>query len=211
MTISEQELKTMIKKSVCVQIHKAMVRELKDSEYKMCLAKKVENEDYNVIWYATAEFMENNIFSWFSIYQLFATKSVQESVQVKVACNPVKLNWGEKVILDKYGILSEPATGGDSTALNLDNQMGMIHPGINQINSGINGEMISTPIYVSKNAVRMGVCSLKPKEQVSIWFQKNAEDGMMFHSERDGTMEVDLTKKDSETILYDENGEWKIL
>lgn len=133
-------------------------------------------------------------------------------VKVTVACNPVMVNLGEVVTLDKYRVLSEPViNGSDSTAMTLINEMGENHPAVNQLCIKPDGTIESGPIYVAEEAMFQGECQLQPKEKVQIWFEQNIETGTMFSKARSKAVEIDLTLKNSTTVLYDKNGTWKFV
>ncbi len=56
-----------------------------------------------------------------------------------------------------------------------------------------------------------GECQLQPKEKVQIWFEQNIETDTMFSKARSKAVEIDLTLKNSTTVLYDKNGTWKFV
>lgn len=132
-------------------------------------------------------------------------------VKVIVACNPVMVNLGEFVTLDKYGVLSEPVTGSNPTAMTLINEMGETHPVVNQLCIKPDGTMESKPIYAAEEAMFQGECQLMPKEKVQVWFEQNIETDTMFSKARSKAVEIDLTLKNSATVLYDKNGTRKFV
>lgn len=132
-------------------------------------------------------------------------------VKVIVACNPVMVNLGEFVTLDKYEVLSEPVTGSNPTAMTLINEMGETHPVVNQLCIKPDGTMESKPIYAAEEAMFQGECQLMPKEKVQVWFEQNIETDTMFSKARSKAVEIDLTLKNSATVLYDKNGTRKFV
>lgn len=211
LTVSFQELMNAVTKSITIQIDDEMVGKLKENKYKLCFAKKVGEANYNVVWQTEEDFMAINELSWVPMYQVSVTKVFQDAVKVRVACNPVMVNLGEFVTLDKYGVLSEPVTGSDPTAMTLINNMGKTHPVVNQLCIKPDGTMESKPIYAAEEAMFQGECQLQPKEKVQIWFEQNIETGTMFSKARSKAVEIDLTLKNSATVLYDKNGTWKFV
>ncbi|MCM1083235.1 MAG: hypothetical protein NC393_12760 [Clostridium sp.] len=197
-------------KEVNIQIAVDDIRSLMNSNYRMCFAKKVGNENYNVIWQSYKDFSENNTFSWTPQYQVFRTDTFQAGVTVKTASNPKTIGLGEKTTIDSYGILSDPVTGGDTTAINVDNEYKATHIGVCQLSTGIDGKIVSTPIYVSENSCMLGNASLKPVEKVMIWFEYNAETSTMFTDMKTRCVEVDLTQKNSVNLKY-ENEKWSTI
>lgn len=197
-------------KVVNIQIEKDDIRKLMNSNYRMCFAKKIGDAAYNVIWQSYKDFSENNEFSWIPQYQVFRTDRFQSGVTVKTSSNPQTIGLGETTTIDKYGILSDPVTGGDTTAINVDNEYKATHIGVSQLSTGIDGKIVSTPIYVSENECLLGNAVLKPVEKVMIWFEYNAETSTMFTDMKTRGIEVDLTQKDSVNLRYKDE-QWKTI
>ncbi len=197
-------------KSVNITIAADDIRRLMDSNYKICFAKKIGDANYNVIWQSYKDFSQNNTFSWTPQYQAFRTDTFQAGVTVKTASDPKTIGLGETTTIDKYGILSDPVTGGDTSAINVDNEYKATHIGVSQVSTGIDGQIVSTPIYVSENECMLGNAVLKPVEKVMVWFEYNAETSTMFTEMKTHSIEVDLTQKNSVNLKY-ENEKWSII
>lgn len=208
MTLNEALKATL--KQVKVKISTDDLRALKDNGYRMCFAKKVGSESYNVVWQSYKNFSENNEFSWTPQYQAFRTDTFMAGVQVKTSSNPVNIGLGELTTIDQYGILSDPVTGGDATAINVNNQYQATHLGVCQLSTGIDGKTISTPIYVSEKKCMLGSAKLMPIEKVLVWFEQEAETGTMFTNMRSMAIEVDLTQKNEINIKY-EDEKWSFV
>ncbi|AZL73838.1 hypothetical protein [Pseudomonas oryziphila] len=191
-----------VTKSVNIQIAADDLRTLKDGKYKLCFAKKVGDAAYNVVWQSYDKYLMNNTFSWTPQYQLFGTNTFQDNVTVTTATNIVTIGLGQQSILDDAGILGAPSTGGPETAVTLINKYNSIHPGINQLSTGIDGKQVSTPIYVATSAVVQGSTSLTPKESILVWFQQDVQTSTMFSSSRSNAQEIDLTFANSATYMY---------
>ncbi|MDD4915469.1 MAG: hypothetical protein PHW13_10610 [Methylococcales bacterium] len=194
-------------KKVTIQISSADLTQLKNSKYRLCFAKKVGDDAYNVVWQSYTNYLSNNNFSWTPQYQLFGSNSFQANVQVDVSTNLVNIGLGETSILDASGLLGPASTGGPSTAITMLNQYGPIHPGVNQISTGIDGKTVTTPIYVAENQIVTGTTNLTPVEKVLVWFEQNIVTSTMFSDSRSNYVEIDLTSVDSATRLY-QNGIW---
>lgn len=195
-------------KSVKIQIAPADLTQLKNSNYRLCFAKKVGDNAYNVVWQSYTNYLSNNTFSWTPQFELFGSNTFQDKVQVDVSTNVVRIGLGETSILDKTGLLGPASTGGPSTSITLRNQYGPIHPGVNQISqSSMGGVSVSTPIYVAENQVVLGDTTLTPVEKVLVWFEQNIETSTMFSDSRSLSVEIDLTNADSATRLYS-GGKW---
>lgn len=195
-------------KMVTIQIDAGDLTQLKQSGYKLCFAKKVGNEAYNVIWQSYVQYLSNNDFSWTPQYQLFGSNQFQANVTVKASTNTVNIGLGEQSTLDSNGLLGSAISGGPDTAITLINNYGPIHPGINQLSTGLDGTQISTPIYVASNQVVTGQTVLTPVEKVLVWFEQNVQTSTMFSTSRSNAIEVDLTNVNDATRLYI-GGVWK--
>lgn len=209
-TLAYQDLREAVQKTVNVSITAEGLKILKQNKYKLCFAKKVGDFDYNVVWQSYEKYMILNRLSWEPVYAMFGTNCFKESVTVKATCRPVKMELGQITTLDANGVLSNPVSGGEETALNLVNEYGEIHPGVNQISYEIDGSKVSTPIYVAKEAMLSGTASLQPKEKVLVWFERNIETGTMFSTARLNSVEIDLTYTNAANVEYDGDG-WKFI
>lgn len=211
--LKTMELKSAVgaaTKEINIRIAPDDIKKLMDNQYRMCFAKKIGDAAYNVIWQSYKNFSENNTFSWTPQYQVFRTDTFQAGITVKTSSNPKTIGLGEKTTINQYGILSDPVTGGDTTAINVDNEYMATHIGVSQLSTGIDGKMVSTPIYVSENECMLGVAVLKPVEKVMIWFEYNAETSTMFTDMKTLGIEVDLTQKNSVTLQF-EDEKWSTI
>ncbi|WP_419710942.1 hypothetical protein [Pseudomonas sp. NFX224] len=195
-------------KVVTIEIAPGDLTLLKKSGYKLCFAKKVGTEDYNVVWQSYDAYLSNNEFSWTPQYQLFASNVFKENVQVKVSTNIVNIGLGQTSTLDQNGLLSPAVTGGPAVSMTFVNNYAPIHPGINQLSTGIDGNQLSTPIYVAVNQVVTGNTVLTPVETILVWFEQNVQTSTMFSTSRSKAIEIDLTFDNTADRLY-EGGEWK--
>lgn len=195
------------KKSVKIVIDSADLTSLKSAKYRLCFAKKVGDAAYNVVWQSSEKYLVNNSFSWVPQYQLFGSSSFEDNITVNVSTNIVTIGLGETSILNKVGHLGYPSTGGNSTSITLQNNYGLIHPGVSQISTNIDGTTSVTPIYVAKNPSVLGNTVLTPIEKVLVWFEKNIGTSTMFSDSRSLAVEIDLTSADAATRLYS-NGVW---
>lgn len=194
-------------KTVSIIIDNDDLKTLKAANYKLCFAKKVGNEAYNVVWQSYDKYLSNNDFSWTPAYQLFGSNVFQADITVRVSTNRVDIGLGEQSTLDSAGVLSAASTGGKQTAITMINDYGTIHPGVNQLSTGIDGQQVSTPIYVSTDPIVAGKAELTPVEKVLVWFEQNIETSTMFSSSRSRAVEIDLTAANNATRLY-QGGQW---
>jgi hypothetical protein len=194
-------------KEVSIAIDLEDLRDLKAANYRLCFAKKVGAEAFNVVWQSYHDYLAFNEFSWIPMYQLFGANRFLDNVAVRVSTNLVDIGLGEQSTLDDAGILSRPKTAGPSTSINLVNDYGKIHPGICQLSTGIDGTEVATPIYVATEPVVTGDASFTPVERVLVWFEQNIETSTMFSNARSKSVQIDLTNVNSATRLY-QGGQW---
>jgi len=195
-----------VTKTVTIRVETQDLINLKKDKYRLCFAKKVGNV-YTVVWQSYKNFSNSNVFSWIPQYQLFATNRFQEGIMVNITTYPVTIGLNETSILDEYGSLGPAKTGGSSTAITMMNDYGRIHPGVNQLSTGPDGTMVSTPIYVAEFAAAKGKVELTPKEQIMVWFEQDIETSTMISSARSRFTEIDLTLENEKSITYKDE-EW---
>jgi hypothetical protein len=195
-------------KTVSIQIDSNDLATLKQNGYKLCFAKKVGNEAYNVVWQSYVQYLAFNDFSWTPQYQMFGTNQFQANVTVRASTNTVNIGLGQQSTLDVNGNLGQAVTGGPDISITLINNYGSIHPGINQLSTGLDGTQVSTPIYVATNSVVTGQVTLTPVETILVWFEQNVQTSTMFSTSRSNAVEIDLTAVNSASRLY-VGGVWK--
>lgn len=200
--LSFQQSLAASQKVVNIEISAKDLTELKASNYRLCFAKKVGDADYNVVWQSYDKFLINNQFSWTPMYQMFGTNTFQDNITVKASTNTVTIGLGQTSILSTAGVLGPAFDGGPPISFVLDNQYGSIHPGVNQLSTGIDGSQTSTPIYVAPKRMVSGKATLTPVEKVLVWFEQNIETSTMFSSARSNQVEIDLTAVNTATRRY---------
>jgi hypothetical protein len=185
-------------KGVTIQIDPDDLKTLKASGYRLCFAKKVLNT-YNVVWQSYDRYLNNNSFEWTPKFQLFGSNVFKDKVLVTVSTNEVDIELSETATLDESGILGPAST--------MINNYGKIHPALNQLSDGVDGDQISTPIYVAEKEIVAGIATLTPVEMVQVWFEQNIETSTMFSDARSMSVEIDLTNSANQTRLY-KDGQW---
>lgn len=194
-------------KTITVEVATDDLTFLKKNGYKLCFAKKVAEGTFNVVWQSYTDYLVTNEFSWTPQYQLFGSNTFRATVTVKVATNKMTIGLGETSLLTSAGVIEPPSTGGPSTGITMTNEFGPIHPGLNQLSIGLNGESVSTPFYVAENQIALGETTMTPVEKILIWFEQNVETSTMFATARSNSVEVDMTTTNSATRLY-KGGKW---
>jgi hypothetical protein len=190
-------------KSVTIRIPDAKLEELKDAEYKLCFAKKV-NDHYNVVWKSADDYLTENTFSWQPQYRLYGGKIVEGTPRVHVQTRQVPIGLGEEATLDKAGVLSDASTGGPDTGITMYNEYGPIHPGLSAYSTDIDGKTTLTPIYFADKPILGGDhLLLTPVEVVQVWFEQDITTGTVFSDDKTRSVEIDLTSAHSATRSYD--------
>lgn len=201
--VAQKEALDLGTKTVNIQIAPGDLETLKAGHFKLCFAKKVAEGTYNVVWQSYDKYLQNDTFSWTPEYQLFGTNTFEANVTVTVATNSVTIELGEQCVLDAAGELGDPSTNAaNPNSITLVNNFGTIHPGLNQLSTGIDGELVSTPIYVAPAPAILGTAVLTPVDKVLVWFEQNIETSTMFSDDRSNPVEIDLTFSSAQTRLY---------
>ncbi|MDQ5984010.1 MAG: hypothetical protein RUMPE_01039 [Eubacteriales bacterium SKADARSKE-1] len=206
-TIIYNNLKA-VEKMVRVSINPDDLNNLKNNKYSLCFAKKVGDEDYNVVWRADKAFLQNNKISWTPQYKIFGSNTFENAVKVEVSTDLLNIGIGEQTTLTANGLFTTASTSPDKTSITLNNEFGSIHPGLYQISTGGDNKPIASPIYVAKESIVLGKTSLKPVDKVLVWFEQHIETSTMFSDSRSKSIELDLTESSEMTVKY-ENQEWK--
>jgi hypothetical protein len=193
-------------KSIQIQIDPSSLNELKEAQYSLCIAGKV-NDSYDVAWWASGQFLTENTFSWPSQYQIFGANVFEVGAQTEIATSITDIALGETSVLDQEGVVGPARTGGPSNSITLVNQYGPVHPGLMSLLVDPDGIELSAPVYVSQQAIASGTAELTPTDVVLVWFQQNISSGTMIDGNIPNPIEIDMTATDSVTWLY-QNGGW---
>ena len=168
-------------RTIQIDVDEDMLPVLKKSGYVLCIATRVEEGTYNVIWHASSGFMNTNHFSWTHDYDLFATNVpfAPKSV-VRPSTTPVSIRPGEQAVLAESGVLGSAVAGGPATGITLVNRSGTISPGLQQTATGLDGTTSTSVTWVAPNPIVRGTATLTPVDKVLIWFEQGATTGAMF-------------------------------
>jgi hypothetical protein len=195
------------KKSVRISIAPEDFATLKNANYKLCFAKKVD-DTYNVVWQSYKDYLNNCTFSWVPTYQLFGTNTFQTNITVTTDTDTVPIGLGQTADLDKNGALGAAYNGkGPKTGITMNNAYGPIHPGLLSYSVGPDGKAATTAIYVAEDQIVTGDVALTPVESVQVWFEQNIETSTMFSSARSKAVQIDLTSVNTAARRY-VGGEW---
>lgn len=191
---------------------------LKKNHYILCIAKRVEDCDFNVIWQAEPNFMQNNLFSWEDKYSIFASRTMQKGQTVFQSISPKEISPGQSIILKPEGCLGEAETSGAGAEITMVNQYMPIYPGLCQTCSGFSGSTVQAPIYLDPDLCIPGTYMTKPVEKIMLWFAQGAKSGLIISDKRSALTEktisnyiiLDMHDKIKMTIEFDKYV-WKVV
>lgn len=207
LALSFSNLMRSVKKNVKIEIAVPDFEIFKRADYRLCFAKKVGDNFYNVVWQSYREYLINNTFSWLPQYSLFCSNYFRDYDIVRAVTNEVHIGLGETSRLNQDGMLGAPWASGPTNGFCMDNRYGSIHPCVKQVSIGINGRMESTPVYVTIEPVVPGVIVLTPVEKIMIWFEQNVDPGTMFSTAKSLSVEIDFSSRNDASLKY-ENQQW---
>lgn len=210
--IQYQQLSAEVSKSVAITIADGDLVNLKSNNYKLCIAKKVREGEFNVVWKSLDEYSTYTDISWVPMYTIFASKRFEDDARVTMMTKNVPIGLGETSLLDANCLMHAATTGGPLTAVTLNNEYpkSPVHVGVSQVlNDGITGPQ-SLPIYVSPKEAIMGKITLTPVEKVQIWFSQTLQTSTMFSEAISNVVEVDLTFTNKQSLVF-EGSRWKLV
>lgn len=199
--------------TITIQIAKQDLKILKDDRYHLCIAGRMDDSDFTVVWYAAERFTYNNKIEINNEYGVFASQKGTKKVFEDFPGTPASI--GEKCTIDKYGTISQAVTGDNPDAIVLVNQYGNLYPGLTRSGIGIYGEEFSNPVFLSRNAILRGEFEYFPTDQFKIWFEQNKVAGDILPQQKmraaitDYAI-VDLAKRNAPVLSYSE-GYWKFI
>lgn len=199
--------------TITIKIAKQDLQILKDAEYHLCIAGRMKDTDFTVVWYATEKFTSYNEIEVNDEYEVFASNRGTKKVVVDFPGTPAEI--GEQCVIDKYGNISQAITGANPDAIVLVNEYGNLHPGLMRKGTGILGEELNSPLFLSRNAILPGKFEYFPSYQLKIWFAQNIVTGEMLpqlkmRSALTNYVLVDLEKRNAPVLNYSD-GSWKYI
>lgn len=204
-------------KELFIQITEDDYKVLKDNGYVLCVAKKVEDCDFNVIWRAEADFAQRNSITWEDKYSIFVSRTIKKGQLVFINVPPCEISPGQKVTLEKefcFGTV-EPFENVDEIAM--VNQYKPVYPGLCQECTDFSGVTESTPFYLSPDLSIPGTFTAKLAEQLLVWFAQGGKSGLIISQNRNSHEEktisncvkLDMSAKDKVNLTF-EGFQWKI-
>lgn len=208
-------------KSLNISIDGGVLPILKNSNYNLCLAKGVSGYPFTIVWYASADYLACNKFSWTPTYEMFFIPEFVLGAQIGGSSTAVSILPGEQVTVDVNGVLSTAEPGDNSTALTMiNNYPKPMYPGLKQSATDFDSKTVIAPNFVTDEAVVMGVTELTPVELIMVWFETRLETGTMIDRplpdgggpmvSRTNPFVVDCAQSDDVTIVFDANQHWSV-
>lgn len=205
-------------RELLIQVSEDDCRILHSNDYALCIAKRVEDCDFNVIWQAEQSFTQANIFQWEDKYSIFASRTMQKGEEVFANVSPREISPGQSIILEHEGCFGEAQASGEQDEITMMNQYMPIYPGLCQICRGFSGSTVQAPFYLDPDLSIPGTYIVKPVEKIMIWFAQGAKSGLIISNKRGELTEkaisnyiiLDMRDKSKMTIEFDKFV-WKIV
>lgn len=175
----------MCEKSLVVHIADQDLNTLKNAGYALCFAKRSKDELYNMVWVADAQYGTCSELSWVPHFVFFLAAGFGDRKKVSITAQSDPLTLGQECTLLESGAFGSPRTGtiAGAVALALQNR-NPVYPGIGQYCAFNGQEGTIRPIYVAKNPVVPGMDVIYPQDKILVWFEQDAQSGMMFEHSR---------------------------
>lgn len=186
-------------KELVIQITEADYKILRENNYTLCIAKKVEDCDFNVIWLAEKNYTQNNSITWDDKYSIFASKTMKKGQVVFENILPHEIQPGQRITLEKEGIWGNIESFGESDEMAILNQYMPVYPGLCQTCTNLSGTTSMIPFYLSPNLCIPGMFTVKPTGSIIVWFAQNVQSGLIISDKKYG----DPTKSFSNFIIID--------
>ncbi|KAF5379561.1 hypothetical protein D9757_009254 [Collybiopsis confluens] len=190
-----------------VVIPDSLRKGLIEAGYSLCLARKVGNNDFNVIWQGNKQYLKNNDFEWSQEYQVFASKAFKDGALVKAVSDPQDIEYKQVCIFDNYGTMN-PATAdknGKEGSFKVENQYQTLNFAVS---TKVNG--LYRTIYVTPSAIT-GSVAFEPKNEVRVWFALHTETSTMISDIMGKYIDIPYGKLVSRSVEYQEDGSWHII
>lgn len=216
-------------KELNIRVSENDLKILRENDYVLCVAKRVEDSYYNVIWQAEKNFTQNNRIIWddkVSNYSLFASTSCHEGQTVFENILPIQISLGERAVLEKAGYFSGKEPGKEADEIEMRNLYEPVYPGLCQQCIDFNGETSIQPFFLSPVLCIPGEFRVKPVDKLLVWFEQDVRQGMIIRPEREKIdnamlksasgykaeidMEADESGNKKVTLLY-QDYMWKVV
>eukprot|EP00898_Chlorokybus_atmophyticus_P007336 jgi/Chlat1/7603/Chrsp64S07095 len=193
-------------KSLTVAISDKMLDTLKDGGYRLCIAKKLGDKDFNVIWLGMDDLLNSNLFEWQDSFQVFGQESFTSGALVRATTDVQDIQPGMTCVLTKDGnLMPQSGTPASTGPFYVDNQKGLICAGVNAM---VNDEY--KPFYVAKSPAILGRITLEPKETIMAFFDQVLTTSCMFEEVSGNYITLDYSEVGDYNVTYTDTMQWVI-
>ncbi len=197
-------------KQLIIEIDDDDFRVLKENAYCLCLAKRVKDCGFNVIWQAYHEFASNNTIKWEAEYEIFASFTRKDREVVFANVSPKAISPGEQILLKTEGCFGEISSLQDKNCIGMLNQYIPVYPGLCQKCTDIRGNTQFSPFFLCDDKCIPGTFLTEPTENIVVWFEQGAESGMissyigkrMKNISASNPISLELTDRDTIKIMF---------
>lgn len=203
-------------KELSIQIMEDDYKILKENNYSLCVAKRVEDCDFNVIWVADQNFTQQNSITWEEKYSIFASRTMKKGNVVSINVSPKEIMPGQQVTLEEGCYFGDVVTSEVKDKIVMINKATPIYPGLCQECTDFTGATSYNPFYLSPDMCIPGEFTTKPTEQVLIWLEQGAQNGLIISEKTNYKIEkalsnyivIDMSENSKMSIAF-ENFLWK--
>ncbi|KAF5621128.1 uncharacterized protein FTJAE_11469 [Fusarium tjaetaba] len=208
--------------SLTVKVPVQSFRQLSQEGYKLCFASGVEREGFKVIALTTGEALCSSTSTYTDVcdqdiapfvmlqcnddYAIAASgSSFMEGAKVQAYTNVDSIRLGQTYTLtpDFQGRVND---GGRQGAIQFNNQTDRAAPIIYR---SIGDSKV--PFYVGSQQLPRGSSQvIQPNNRVAVWFQRDAETGMMISRIDGNFIEIDMSGRTSATVVSNEDFTWSL-
>lgn len=205
-------------RQISIQVTEDDYKILKGNNYVLCIAKRVEDCDFNVIWQAEKNFSQNNIISWEGKYSIFVSRTMQRGQTVFFNVPPHEILPGQSITLEEEGCFGKVESFGAQDEITMLNQYMPVYPGLCQMCTDFAGITSSAPFYLSPDLCIPGTFITKPTEQIMVWFAQGAKSGLIISQNKklqeekaiSNCITLDMNTKNNIKLVFDKF-QWKIV
>ncbi len=198
--------------TITVFIEEEQLKAQKANNYSLYLAKKVNNS-FTVIWQSkgpvatvgTPSYQYENKFDIDTpSYNVnFTNDPVTEgAVTFTSGGKDCPIDTGQITTLDANGIFTEAKNGGVASDILVQNKLQANPHEILRDSEGNN-------IWVNtESGMNIGDATITPKYEYQLWFENYQETGSLIAKNLSNVMNIEMKAGESETVTYDNAGEW---
>ena len=204
--------------NIKVNISDNDLKTLKANKYNLCLAFREKSIGFDVVHIGTDEYFASNTFKVEDEYAVFFCKSLEDGEVIGDSSEIQKIELGQRITVNKYGIFGSPVEGQYSDRLEIVNNYGDVYPGFGRkIKYGTDDRMRYA--FVSPYASIKGSFTMEPENKIRVWFQQFAKPGTYFTdfinekrmSGRSTYVDafIDVSTESDTVVLTYANGKWQ--